>query len=74
MLENSTQPLSVATLFAEREAHLCHEKEMEEQLVHKKEEELADYKKRLRNSSSAKLSPTHWPHVSSEHSITAKPS
>lgn len=47
MLENSTQPLSVAALFAEREAHLRHEKEMEEQLAHKKEEELADYKKRL---------------------------
>jgi len=33
MLENSTQPLTVAALFVEHGAHLRHEKEAEEQLV-----------------------------------------
>jgi hypothetical protein len=41
--------LSVSALFAEREARLRHDKEAEEQLRRRKEEELAEFRKRLDN-------------------------
>ena len=41
--------LSVSALFAEREARLRHENEAEEQLKHRKEEALAEFRKRLDN-------------------------
>ena len=41
--------LSVSALFAEREAHLRHDKEAEEQLQRRKEEELAEFRERLDN-------------------------
>ena len=47
MQETSLPPLSVNELFAQREARLEGEKEAQEQLAHKKEEELAEFHKRL---------------------------
>jgi hypothetical protein len=41
--------LSVSALFAEREARLRHDKEAVEQLQRRKEEELAEFRKRLDN-------------------------
>jgi hypothetical protein len=41
--------LSVSALFAEREARRRHDKEAEEQLQRRKEEELAEFRKRLDN-------------------------
>ena len=49
MPEASGQTLSVAALFAERDARRRRDHEAAEQLERRKEEELADYKRRLDN-------------------------
>jgi hypothetical protein len=45
----SNPTLSVAALFAERDAQHSRDREAEEKLHHRKDEELADFKKRLDN-------------------------
>src|SRR5689334_1337674 len=47
MPENKSPALSVAALFAEREARRAQDKAAEEQLNRKQQEELAEFKKRL---------------------------
>ena len=49
MPEASGSALSVAALFAERDARRRRDKEAEEQLQRRKEEELAEFRKRLDN-------------------------
>jgi hypothetical protein len=49
MSETSGHPLSVAGLFAERDARGRHDQEALEQLQRRKEEELAEFRKRLDN-------------------------
>jgi hypothetical protein len=49
MSGRSGHTLSVATLIAERDARLRHDKEAEEQLQRRKEEEHAEFRKRLDN-------------------------
>lgn len=49
MLQTSGPGLSVAALFAEREARERREKEAEEQIKRKHQEELAQFKQRLEN-------------------------
>ena len=49
MPEASGAALSVSALFAERDARRRHDREAEEQLQQRKEEELAEFKKRLDN-------------------------
>jgi hypothetical protein len=47
MPEASGAALSVSALFAERDARRRHDREAEEQLQQRKEEELAEFRKRL---------------------------
>ena len=49
MMKTSGPALSVAALLAEREAYRLREKEAEEQLKRKQQEELAQFKERLEN-------------------------
>src|ERR1700749_4903986 len=49
MAEASSTTLSVAALFAERDARQRRDLEATEQLQHRKEEELASFKQRLQN-------------------------
>ena len=49
MSETSGHPLSVAGLFAARDARGRHDQEALEQLQRRKEEELAEFRKRLDN-------------------------
>ena len=49
MPEASGAALSVSALFAERDARRRHDREAEEQLQQRKEEELAEFRKRLDN-------------------------
>jgi hypothetical protein len=49
MSETSGHTLSVAGLFAERDAHRRHDQEALEELQRRKEEELAEFRKRLDN-------------------------
>jgi hypothetical protein len=49
MSGSSARSLSVAALFAERDARRRHDREAEEQLQRRKEEELAEFRKRLDN-------------------------
>ena len=49
MSATSTAPLSVTTLFAERDARRRRDREAEEQLQQRKEEEMAEFRRRLDN-------------------------
>ncbi|HQT77212.1 MAG TPA: hypothetical protein PLD10_09200, partial [Rhodopila sp.] len=56
MSEATSAPFSVATLLAERNARRRSEKEVEEQLARRKDEERAEFRKRLENF---QLTPEH---------------
>ena len=66
--------LSVSALFAEREARLRHDKEAEEQLRRRKEEELAEFRKRLDNFKLTDESSSRASTGSSAPSSAARPS